>query len=129
MNDVVVVMMESWSPGARVGPQVGGLGGCAPTVRESARPRSAAGKVAHTSHHRHHRRQHRRRISRRLGEFTVPENPVPPNFRSGNHLWSEFTFGSAAGEGGEAPESGGVWPEEAGCVCGQGPAGLSFLPL
>ncbi len=39
------------------------------------------------------------------------------------HCWQRGS------EGGEAPESRGVWPGDAGCVCGQGPAGLSFLPL
>ena len=77
--DVVVLMMESWLVGAWVGPQFVGLGGCAPTVRESVGLQSAAGAQGcahqHNRHRQHHQYQHHHhRTSRRLREFSVPLN-------------------------------------------------------
>ncbi len=77
--DGVVVMMESWLLGAWAGPQVVGLGGCAPTVRESVGLQSAAGAQGcshqHNRQNQHHQHQHHHhRTSRRLGEFSVPQN-------------------------------------------------------
>ncbi len=119
MNDMVVVIMESWSARARVGPLVGWAVARQPSERARGRGAQLARKVAHNSHHRHrhhHHHQHHHRISPRVGKFTVSENPVPPHLSSGNYLWSQFTFGGAAGVGCEAPESGGIWPGDAGCV-------------
>ncbi len=102
-------MMESWLVGAWVGPQVVGLGGCAPTVRlESVGLQSAAGaqRCSHqpSRHHQHQQHQHHHHSnSRRLGEFSVPQNsgvnslhlcsaPAPHARDAGHRVSFSFCF-------------------------------------